>query len=332
MDQPKFIVVVGASAGGLTALCEFVAQLDPDLDAAYFIVLHLSRRAISSYLVHRFTECARVRCVLAKDNTPIQKGTVYVAQPGLHLLVRKDQMVLGTGPEENRWRPSIDVLFRSAAATYNGHTIGIVLTGLLNDGTTGMSAIKRSGGTSIVQDPNEAEYPDMPLSVLNNLEVDYCVSLSEMGRVLREIVEQKEVQHTIVPQDLLIESGIAERMATGMDKTEKLGDLSPLTCPDCGGVLHEVKYDAIPRFKCHTGHSYSEDDLNHRQTENIESTLWIALRMMEERRFLLLKLATQNQQKGFVKSAAESSERAGQLEHHINNLKEMLRINERHTA
>lgn len=181
MSNPKFVIVVGTSAGGINALSEFVGQLKTGMDAAVFIVMHLSRTSISDFLFHKLQPLTKLQCEIAAENASIKKDHIYIASPNLHLLVKKGKIILGRGPEENRWRPSIDVLFRSAAAAYSTRTIGVVLTGLLDDGTTGMLAIKRSGGTCIVQDPNEAEYPDMPLSVLNNMEVDYSIGLANMG-------------------------------------------------------------------------------------------------------------------------------------------------------
>src|SRR5665647_95453 len=178
MDEPKFVIIVGTSAGGLKALSEFAGQLKPGLDAAVFIVMHLSRTSISDFLMHRLQPLTDLKCEVATEGATIKKGHIYVAAPNLHLLVKKGKIILGYGPEENRWRPSIDVLFRSAAAAYSTRVIGVILTGLLDDGTTGMLAIKRSGGTCIVQNPNEAEFPDMPLSVLDNMEVNYCISLA----------------------------------------------------------------------------------------------------------------------------------------------------------
>ena len=169
MSNPKFVIVVGTSAGGMSALSELVGQLKSGMDAAVFVVMHLSRTSISDFLMHRLQPLTQLKCEIATEGAPIKKNHIYIASPNLHLLVKKGSIILGRGPQENRWRPSIDVLFRSAAAAYSTRAIGVVLTGLLDDGTTGMLTIKRSGGTCIVQDPNEAEYPDMPLSVLNNM-------------------------------------------------------------------------------------------------------------------------------------------------------------------
>lgn len=166
--------------------------------------------------------------------------------PNLHLLVKKGIIILGRGPEEKRWRPSIDVLFRSAAVAYNTRAIGVVLTDMLDDGTTGMLAIKRSGGSCIVQDNNEAEYPDMPLSVLNNMEVDYCFPLAEMGEVIGAIT-QTSPEEKRAPNDVIIESQIAERVVVNYDNVRQLGEKSIYACPDCGGGLRNKKKDGDTR-------------------------------------------------------------------------------------
>lgn len=235
MSSPKFVIVVGTSAGGMNALSEFVAQLKTGMDAAVFIVMHLSRTSISDFLMLRLQPHTQLQCEIATEGASIKKDHIYVASPNLHLLVKKGNIILGRGPEENRWRPSIDVLFRSAAVAYSTRAIGVILTGLLNDGTTGMLAIKRSGGTCIVQDPNEAEYPDMPLSVLDNMEVDFCISLADMGEVISNIT-QTTPEEKPAPDDVIIESQIAERVVVDYDNVSKLGEKSIYACPDCGVV------------------------------------------------------------------------------------------------
>src|SRR5665213_1000295 len=240
MNQPKFVIVVGASAGGMKALSEFAGQLKSGMDAAVFVVMHLSRTSISDFLMLQVQKFTQLPCEVAIDGASIEAGHVYIGPPNAHLLVKKGSILLGRGPEENRWRPSIDVLFRSAAAAYSTKTIGIVLTGLLDDGTTGMDAIKRSGGTCIVQDPNEAEYPDMPLSVLNTMEVDYCIPLSKMGDIIFDIT-QTDPEEKPAPRDVIIESDIAERVVVDFDNVAALGEKSIFACPDCGGGLWYIK-------------------------------------------------------------------------------------------
>ena len=325
MTGPKFIVTVGTSAGGMNALSELVAQFDKEMDIAVFIVMHLSRTSISDFLVHRLQPHTALHCEIAKEDAVIQKGHIYIAAPNQHLLVKKDKIILGRGPEENRWRPSIDVLFRSAAVAYSSRAIGIILTGLLDDGTTGMLAIKRSSGTCIVQDPNEAEYPDMPLSVLNNIEVDHCIALSKMGDAITEILKTTP-DEIPAPPDVIIESEIAERVVVDYENVKQIAEKSIYACPDCGGGLWAIKKEngKADRFRCHIGHSYSEKDLVVKQGEILESTLWIALRIMEERRTLLKKMEEDNNKRGLVRMATSYQQKGEDIQFHVDKMKEIL--------
>ena len=328
MSNPRFVIVVGASAGGMNALSEFVAQLKKGMDAAFFIVMHLSRTSISDFLKQRLQPLTELECEIATENASIQKDHIYIASPNLHLLVKKGNILLGRGPEENRWRPSIDVLFRSAAAAYSTRAIGVVLTGLLNDGTTGMLAIKRSGGTCIVQDPNEAEYPDMPLSVLDNMEVDYCITLAQMGEVISGITRTNP-EEIPAPNDVIIESQIAEKVVVDYDNVKQLGEKSIYACPDCGGGLWNIKKDGegqgkTDRYRCHIGHSYSEKDLVKKQGEVFESTLWTALRIMEERKTLLRKMEADHAKRGFSTLAKSYKEKGDGIQKHVDKMKEVL--------
>lgn len=321
--SPKFIVVIGASAGGTSASGELISQIKPDINTAIFIVLHLAGKGISELLQHRLQKFTSYRCKIAENEEAIQSNTLYIAPVNYHMLVKEGQVLIGQGPAENRWRPSIDVLFRSAAASFGSYTIGIIITGMLNDGAAGMSAIKRSGGICIVQDPNEAEFPDMPLAVLDAIEVDHSVRLSEMGPLISEITKNG-ITSNPVPQDVIAEAEIAERTSTSIDNVKQLGNHSVYACPDCGGGLWHVQDAVIKRYRCHIGHSYTEKDLLIKQSETLEATLWVALRMMEERTSLLTRMAKDERSKGLNTLASFKEERNAELQIHIQKLKEML--------
>ncbi|WP_247233420.1 chemotaxis protein CheB [Telluribacter sp. SYSU D00476] len=323
-DQPQYVIVVGASAGGLKALQELVVQIQEGTEAAIFVVLHLSKRGIGELLTYRLQQHTQLPCQVAADGMPIRKGHVYVAPPDHHLIVKQGIIRIVNGAAENRWRPSIDVMFRSAAVAYGERAIGIILTGMLDDGTAGMLAISRCGGTCIVQDPNEAEYPDMPLSVVTNMEVDYCVPLTQIGFVLYNVMKTKEIKGIPIPPDLRKEAEIAEKVVTKIEDTTQLGTQSTYVCPDCGGVLSELKDDGFSRYRCHTGHVFTEGDLLTLKTEEIESTLWVALRIMEEKRNLLAKLAEEEIRKGLNIIAIEHRRRADELGVHISKIKEVI--------
>lgn len=326
--KPKFIITIGASAGGLNAMTEVVAQLPGDIDAAIFLVLHLSKVGLGDFLVHRLQKYTSYKCRIAKDGDKIESEHIYIAPPDQHLLVKENEIVIANGPAENRWRPSIDVLFRSAAANYGNKVIGIILTGFLNDGTSGMGAIKRSGGHCIVQDPNEAEYPDMPLSVLESMEVDYCIPLKKMGETIKTIIkenhQQSDTSANTVPPEVAKEAEISEKVATGVENMQQVGTPAIMSCPDCGGGLWAIDDDVIKRYRCQIGHSYSEKDLIMKQSESLEATLWVALRMMEERRSLLGRISAEESKKGLTRIAQIYKERATILQEHIQKLKDLL--------
>jgi two-component system chemotaxis response regulator CheB len=323
LDQPKFIIVVGASAGGLNSIIELAAQLPEKIDAAVFIVLHFRKLSAEGHIVQRIQTNTSFTCKLAEDEELIQKGHLYIAVPDKHLILKDGKIVLGQGPQENLWRPSIDVLFRSAAADYDSRTIGIILSGLMYDGTSGMISIKRCGGTCIVQDPAEAEYPDMIRSVLEKVEVDFCVPLEAIGAILQEKTRNGVNKH-IIPNDVKAEAEIAARNALGIEKMAQIGERSVFICPDCGGGLWEMVNDNVVRYRCHTGHVYNEGELLIRQSDALENTLWTALRMMEERKNLLDKMAKEEKGKGWKSTAGNKEERARDLQVHINRLKEIL--------
>ena len=325
LKKPEFIVTVGASAGGLNAVSELIAQIPEDLSVSVFIVLHLSKVGMGSFLINRIQKYTSYKCSIGADGEEIEAGHIYLAPADEHILIREGKILIGRGPAENRWRPSIDVLFRSAAASYGNRTIGIILTGYLNDGTAGMSAIKKSGGFCIVQDPNEAEYPDMPLSVIENIEVDYCVKLAEIGPLIKEIMSREAIEGNGVPADVIREAEIAQNVATGVEVITSLPTQpSVFICPDCVGGLWSMKDENLNRYRCQIGHAFSEKDLDLRQSENIESTLWVALRMMEERKTLLKKISSDHEAKGYVRMSTIDTEKAAEIERHIDKLKSLL--------
>jgi len=225
---------------------------------------------------------------------------------------------------ENRSRPAIDPLFRSAAVAFGSGVIGILLTGYLDDGTSGMKAIKKCGGICIVQDPEEAEYPDMPRNALNNIKADHCLPIAEMGALLHRIISSELKKQLPVPEEVLIEAKIAERVLSDLSSVNKLGDQVPFNCPGCGGVLWKVEKDSDLRFRCHTGHAYTAAYLLAEQTNKIEETMWIALRMFEEHKNLLTEMA--RGKKGVGSQTA--LERAKMSQIHIDRIRTILKTTE----
>lgn len=316
------VLVVGTSAGGLSALKNLVGQLPKDFSLPVLIVRHISPDATGNILLDELNKLNTLKCQHAISGEALTPGHLYLAPSDHHLLIVDNRKMLVTkGAHENRSRPAIDPLFRSAAVAFGAGVIGILLTGYLDDGTSGMKAIKKCGGVCIVQDPEEAEYPDMPKNALNNVEIDHCLPIAEMGALLSTIIPRNLENKKPVPDDVLIEAKIAERVLSDLSSVNKLGDQVPFNCPGCGGVLWKVGTDSDLRFRCHTGHAYTAAYLLAEQSSKIEETMWTALRMFEERKNLLTEMA--QGKKGVGSQTA--LERAEMSQVHIDRIRAILK-------
>lgn len=288
---PRNIVVVGASAGGIEALSALLALLPADFPAAVFVVVHVSADS-PGVLPNILARVSTLPVAAAKDRVPILPGHVYVAPPDRHLLLEQGYMRVTCGPKENRFRPAVDPLFRSAAQAYTEQVIGIVLSGSLDDGTAGLWAIKDRGGLAIVQEPAEATYPSMPLSALQYVAVDYRVTIAEMATLLPQLVSTtvEEKKEAVMSDKMEIETQIAGEANPLAAGVMQLGPLSPYTCPECSGVLMQLQEGNLLRFRCHTGHAYSLETLLAGIHESIDKTLWGTVRALEEHMLLLRHL------------------------------------------
>lgn len=314
------IIVIGASAGGVYVLKELVAALPADLKASIFVVLHVSPHS-SSYLPEILTDAGSLKAVHPIDGEIIQPGYIYVAPPDHHILVEFDQVLVKRGPKENRFRPSIDALFRSVAYTYGSRVIGVVLTGMLDDGTSGMWAIKRLGGTTVVQEPDDAPYSSMPDSVLAYVDVDYCVPVKELAPLLvqlsRETVMDKPDFTSDEQQRMETEVNIAAQENAFEMGILSMGELTALTCPECNGALISIKEGKLIRYRCHTGHAFTASSLLAETTKVVEESFWKAIRSLEETVILLEQSAKQFAEGGnqvaadqFYQKAQETRQRA----------------------
>src|ERR1041384_3023768 len=327
------IIVIGASAGGVQALSKLVAAFPPDLPAAVFIVLHIPSHA-PSFLPDILARDARVPVAHATDGEEITSGKVYVAPPDYHLLIENRNVKLVHGPKENLHRPSIDALFRSAARWAGPRVIGVVLTGARDDGTVGMKAIKQRGGISIVQDPSEAPFPSMPLSVIQDVKVDYSVPLAEIAplltRLSRETIEEEG--RYPVPDEVDIEARIAQQEMESDEliaSVEKLGTISKLTCPDCHGALWEINDKDLLRYRCHVGHAFSAESLSEGQTGMLEIALWSAVRALEEQMILYRRIVERANKSNRARAAQIFEKRAREAEAHSSVLRQLLLSNDK---
>jgi len=312
------IITIGASAGGLSAVSKLLSTLPTQLDAAVFVVIHLGKAAMLDVVLNMLGKNSAFPISVPEDGTPIKNQQIYLAPADAHMMLQKDEILIKRGARENHWRPSIDVLFRTAAAAYDSCVTGIILTGLLDDGTSGMAAIKKCGGRCIVQEPEGAEFPDMPNNVLSNMEVDYRVQIEEMGYILSDLYSRNECDIAPVPDEVKLEAEITMRMSTSLPTNSQLGKLTPFTCPDCGGVLTEVEdSNGIKHYRCFTGHAFGEQFLDDEYADKTEETLWVAIRMMEERRNFKNTMRNGG-------NSPEWEERDRQLREHIDRLKDIM--------
>jgi two-component system chemotaxis response regulator CheB len=280
------IVVIGSSAGGIRALTTLFAALPAHVHASFCVVQHVSPDQ-PSLLPQILSDVGALPAVHPADGEQLRRGRVYVASPDHHLLMSDGFVRVMRGPKENRFRPSIDATFRSAARVYGPRVIGVVLTGHLGDGTVGLQAIRKRGGISIVQNPTEAEYPSMPSSALRYAKVDYCVPLAEIPDLLLRLVGEPPAAEELypVPRDVEVESKIAEQLMNTdelLDNVEKIGRQTVFTCPECHGVIWQIGDEEPVRLRCHVGHSFTADIFQQLQTEKLENALWTAVRVMDE--------------------------------------------------
>jgi two-component system, chemotaxis family, protein-glutamate methylesterase/glutaminase len=284
----KDIIVIGASAGGLEPIRAILRDLPAGFPGSLFIVVHTSPG--SPAVLHSILDQAGPLVAEAvEDDGRIAPGRIYVAPPDRHLILEPGRTRLTRGPKENRFRPAVDPLFRSAAQTYGPRVVGIILSGGLDDGTSGLQTIKQLGGTAIVQDPQEAWVASMPESAMQHVRVDHVLRAGEIAPLLVRLATDADTQEgeNAVPEDVNIEVNIAKTEKATDAGVLRLGAPSNYACPECHGVLLQVK-DQVPlRFRCHTGHAYSVESLLAEMDEEIEATLWSAIRALEEREMLI---------------------------------------------
>ncbi|MDQ4099741.1 MAG: chemotaxis protein CheB [Chloroflexota bacterium] len=286
------IIVIGASAGGVEALIDVVGRLPRDLPAAVFVVLHLPAEG-PTLLPEILTRAGPLPAELAENGAPIQHGRVLIAPSDHHLLVTSGHVHVLRGPTENGFRPAVDSLFRSAAYAYGPRTVGVVLTGMLDDGTAGLLAIKRRGGVAIVQDPAEALFPSMPASAKRYVAVDAACCLAEIPPMLTRLALQPvpDDEEWPMPENLELETGISRLDPEALSRAHELGSPSTNTCPACGGVLMEYFDGDLLRFRCQVGHAYSRESMFAMETKSLDRSLWAAYRALEERVVLSERLA-----------------------------------------
>jgi two-component system chemotaxis response regulator CheB len=317
-ESSRDIVVIGTSLGGFDALRRLTAEIPKGFPGSLFVVQHVGPDAPS--LLDRLLERnSKLPVRWAKNREAFAPGIVYLAPPDRHLLFEDGMLRINRGPRENGFRPSIDVLFRSAAATHGSRVIGVVLSGLLDDGAAGLLAVHRAGGVTVVQHPEDAQFGEMPLSALMHGPIDHTLPIAEIPALLEELVGSA-APPVQPPDDLVREASISASYADALPELEQLGTRTLFTCPGCSGALWEVGREGVPYFRCHIGHGYSLPALRRGQKLDVERALLVALRTFEQRLRIL-----ERRTDGDWRDPARRVEERKQMRRHAETIRELLR-------
>lgn len=324
MESNRDIVVVGASLGGIAALGELAAALPADLPAAVLVVQHTapaSPGALADILAAR----GSLPSVTATDGMRAERGRIHVAPPDRHLLLMRDERLRVTfGPRENRSRPAIDPLFRTAAVHYRSRVVGVVLTGLLRDGAAGLLAVHRCGGRAAVQDPRDAAFPDMPSRALDLVPGTERVALGDLATRLDRWTREPAPPPPPIPDDVGAETELMERAMTNATWNEPPRPPTRFTCPECHGALQQIVSEPSNRFRCRLGHTYSKDAMLAAKDESVERSMWVAIETLEERADLLETMAADSARRGHPRSAEDLSARAQETRQHVEVLRRLM--------
>jgi len=311
VKRARDIVVVGASAGGVEVLQRVVRTLPAKFPGAIFITLHFPEHG-TSVLPRILSRAGSLSAIHAADGDSIVPGRIYIAPPDYHLLLTPRAIRLVRGPQENGNRPAIDPMFRSAAMAFGPRVIGVVLTGALDDGVAGLAAIKRRGGLAVAQDPEEALFPSMPRSAIEHVAIDRVAPVAQIGHAILELIDVPIPDlDPAVSHDDVAENEYAVADLGVIEQPEKHpGTVSPYSCPDCGGVLWEVRDGEFVRFRCRVGHGWTSDALLSQQSETLDDALWVAFRALEENAALSRQIAARHRARGANRLAQRLEEQA----------------------
>lgn len=315
------IIVIGASAGGVNALRQIVRSLPEKLQAALFVVMHVPADS-PSLLPDILSAAGALKAQHAKDGARILPSRIYVAPPDHHMLIEAGRIRLTRGPQENRHRPAVDPLFRTAARTYGPRVLGIVLSGNLDDGTIGLHVIKSEGGVTIVQDPDEAMFSSMPWNAIRSVKPDFILTADAIATKILELAVGPWKAKAAAPQ-AGVRTPEGEKMREEED--ERVGGKpSAFTCPDCNGTLWELEEGDLLHFRCRVGHAFSENGMHNGNSDAVEAALWSALRSLEESAALERRLAHQAALRNDPASAARFNEIASGREQQALTIRRML--------
>jgi two-component system chemotaxis response regulator CheB len=317
------IVVIGASAGGIRALQYLVSVLPPELPAVVCVVVHIPTQ-VKSALPAILSKAGDLPARHAQDGEPAVPGAIYVAPPDRHLLLRPGQLRLSSAPRGNSCRPAVDPLFRSAARSYGPRVIGVVLSGMLADGSAGLARVKQHGGFAIAQDPHEAEHPGMPENALMQVPVDFVGTASEIGGRIAKLVGQSGPEPTEGSSQAMPNEPVDLDLPSLDEATHRSFQLdmpSGLQCPACGGALWEKDEAGVLIYRCYLGHSYALANFLASQWEDVEASLMSGIRALRERAAVLRRAASRSSEQPL---GARYTERAADFERQAETIERLL--------
>jgi two-component system, chemotaxis family, protein-glutamate methylesterase/glutaminase len=324
---PKSIVVIGGSAGAIEAVSAIIKTIPNDVDAAFFLVIHINP-SVPSLLPTVLGRRTALKVQHAVDAAPIERGVFYVAPPDRHMIFLRGELRLGRGARENGFRPAVDPLMRTAATEFGPAVIGIIVSGNLDDGTAGLLEIKKRGGTAMVQHLDEALYSGMPASAVQEIpDVDYVLPAGAIGERLLALVRSTRLQSVSAATNGEPDIAMGGDAPVAKDERET-GRLANVACPDCGGTLWERADGQLISYRCRVGHAFSDEALLGAQTEALEKALWTALRALEELSEQAGRISGRMDKRGHPKLAARFAQQKEDADRRAQVLREVLAVNQ----
>lgn len=317
------LVVIGTSAGGVEALAALAAGLAPDLPAAVLVVLHVAPFG-TSRLPEILSRAGPLPAEAARDGAPLQRGRIAIAPPDHHLGVDGRRMRVWRGPASNGHRPSIDVLFRTAAHAAGARVVAAVLTGTMEDGVAGLAAVRAHGGLALVERPDGAAFPDLPTAAIESVGADVVAPVSELGPLVTRLVAEPAPESAMRSRTRRPSAPVRRPSPRLRRPAPPAANPSPFSCPDCGGVTFRIADEDGVRYECRIGHGFSEDGLFAQQGAAVEEAIWSGVRALEERAELAHRLATRAREGGRTASARRFQERATEAERRARTLRTLL--------
>lgn len=321
MTAVRKLLVIGGSAGAIGPLLRLVEELPAGAGAAAAVVIHRPSNGNSSlrYLLDQHSALSAIDPV---DGEPLRADHIYLAPTDLHLEAGAQALGVKPGPKINSQRPAIDVLFRSAAAAHGAAAVGVVLSGTMDDGASGLLAICRAGGAALVQDPADAEFSDMPEIALVRAPCARAVPAAQLGDAVKALLLAETPEPHVDPDP--VDPDPHTDSVDVLGRADVRGTPVGVTCPDCGGSLWLSSDATDPVVTCRVGHSFSPETLAQLQSDRLDSALWAALRSLEEQVAAIRFVEDLSEQHGHSAGAARHRARRELAEERVATMREFL--------